>query len=622
MSLVLAEASTHHRRLRDAIIHRIWESIDTYLDIGETFQSDPKICIETLKSCDEDMKTCPDVLDLISRHMPNFDDHKEAFLRFLQTGRADYVRIYMHHFGAAVVEDRDFLTEAIKSDSRAILYPELPPALRMHVELLKIAVETIVDRQLEYFIRQVPSVALIENEFILFRALDRGCGHQLWSSDIPTSCWQNRELIINWTMRGRSVLIHLIPTTFRNDPEICLALYACQPEYEMYDILNWIPKPFLADKSFVLKCLRRHPEIFCSCGRKLQEDVEVILTAAFRASPLRTFLYGLRDSLVSHVSGIHARLVAHDEFMTLLACIWKSGKLSLLPVSTLDCDAETARGLNALIAGYLGFSYTCHGEHLKRVWKEVLNMALDLNCSISSKLMPLLPQQALAKAVLNAKTNGEHSISLQTYPDELWANRWFVNWASERGVFSNAISDEFSMDRNVCLAYYSYSLLVRETTLPWISKSLKSDRSFVLECLTFDPLILNFCQKDLLSDFDVLLKAARIAIRRKDIYGLAKIALEGGWDDALVTFAKLLHMKIDTHTPDKSVDEKGEDCYFAHTAPTVQPLNVALNATTRREMLLVWRNPFIFCLALGRNVKEVCKSYQDWPQEKKDGTHF
>ncbi len=432
----------------------------------------------------------------------------------------------------------------------------------------------------------------------------------------------------------------LIPTTFGNDREICLALYRSQSGGgdKLDEIVDWLPKTFLADKDFAFECLRHNPRIFESCEAKLREDIDVFLTAALHARKLRTFLNGAGESLVLHVSTIYTRLEAYDVFMTFLACLWKSRQLplrplsifgclwkrrqlSLWPLSILDCDDDTARGLKASIAGYLGFSGRYQPTFLKHVENEVLNMALDRNCSMSSKLIPLLPRQT----VLEAVSRSSHWESMQTYPDELWKKRSFVDWASQRGEFSNAISDEFSMDWKICAAYYKHSSSVRERALPWMSESLKSDKRFVLECLNVDPTILNYCGKHVLYDFEILLKAVGLAVKKEAIGNLARTALKKGWDDALVVFAKLLHSKIETRM--KSFDEHAEDTYFAH-ASAVQPLidsyflSVDFDATIVREMQLVRCDHFIFCLALGRDIAELFKSYRDWPHQKRKSSTF
>jgi hypothetical protein len=637
MSLTLTEANLQHQKLRDAILKRIRRCPDIYHDIGETFQSDAQICEATLMTCD--VKDVPEMFDTIKRRMP-FDDHKAIFFRFVERDKDIVVKLYMQHFGAAIVEDREFLTEAIKRDLHAALLRQLPPAMCMDVELLKLAVESINLKSLHWVLRQVPPEVLVEHEFIIFRALERGAFY-LSPEIVPPSFWQSRDFIIKWTMkRGRRVSIATIPTTFGNDREICLALYRSQSgdENTLDEIVDWIPKTFLADKDFAFECLRHDPRIFKSCEAKLREDIDVFLTAALHASKLRTFLNSAGESLVLHVSTIHTRLEAYDVFMTFLACLWKSlqfllrplstlaclrkrRQLLLWPLSVLDCDEDTARGLKATIAGYLGFSGKYLPTFLKRVENEVLNMALDRNCSMSSKLIPLLPRQAVTEAVHSSS----HWVSMQTYPDELWTNRSFVDWASQRGEFSNAISDEFSMDWKICAAYYKHSSLMRERALPWMSESLKSDKRFVLECLDFDPLILNYCGKHILYDFTILLKAVGLAVETEAIGNLARAAVKEGWADALVVFAKFLHSKMETRM--KSFDEHAEGTYFAHAPADVQLfidsyLSVDFDATIVHEMQLVRCDHFIFCLALGRDVADLCEASWNWPARKRRSTTF
>jgi hypothetical protein len=247
MSLALTEANFQHQRLRDAILERIQKNPDIYLDIGETFQSDPKICIATLMSYSDYMNGYLRIFDLILHHIPSFDDHKEAFFRFLQGGNRMFVEMYLRHFQAAIVGDREILTEAIRRDCYAVFFCQLSLPLCMDVELLRLAVENISENHLHLLVKHVPPSFLVEHEFILFRVLDRGATN-LSPGVVPSSFWKSRDFIIRWTlMKGRKVPIAAIPATFRDDREICLALLRSQSESQKA-IVNWIPISFLSDK--------------------------------------------------------------------------------------------------------------------------------------------------------------------------------------------------------------------------------------------------------------------------------------------------------------------------------------------------------------------------------------
>jgi hypothetical protein len=155
MSLTLTEANLQHQQLRDAILKRMQKCPDIYRDIGETFQSDAQICEATLMTCN--VEDVPRMFDTIKRRMPNFDDHKAIFFRFVERDHENiFVKLYMQHFGAAIVEDREVLTEAIKRDLHGALFRQLPPALCMDVELLKLAVESISLYRLDWVLRRVP----------------------------------------------------------------------------------------------------------------------------------------------------------------------------------------------------------------------------------------------------------------------------------------------------------------------------------------------------------------------------------------------------------------------------------------------------------------------------------
>jgi hypothetical protein len=625
MSSVVTDAP-FRQGLRKEILVRIDESPDVYLHIGETYQSDPEICLATLSACNyNDVDTVfPKILDIIKRHMPDFDDHKAAFLRFVQGSSKDgFIKRYMHHFRPEIEQDRAFLKDALERDSFADFFKRLSLPLRMDVELLKIPLENIHESRLHIFISHVPPVALEEHEFIFLRALERGAVRV--SSLVPSSFWQSRDFLLQCTAKKGYVSINSVPETFRNDREICLALYRSQPYYDLGAIIHWIPNHFLTDKDFVLECLRHHPKIYHSCEKNLKNDFDVFVVAAVAAIQVRllhTILDNKGEPSVLRVNAIRTKLEAHDEFMTFLACSWKSRRFSLLPLNALDCDNETARGLNATVAGYLGFSGTNQLECLKQVWDEIMFLAVEGRSDFSTYFIPLMPPQALMLGVLKAIACNR-TVSLRTYPDKLWSYRLFVNWAAKRGMMHKAISNEFAADPEICLAYYKHSTASRRTILPWISESLKSDQGFVVECLSFDLIILQYCKKDLLFVFEVLLEAAYYAMENDDFDGLVRTVIKEGWEDAFVIFAKFLRAKLEICKAVRSFEKQAEVRFFRR-APAAKTLigsylGIDLNAPMQyRTLKFVWSNNFFFCLALGGSVEEIYKSCKLWSKQERE----
>jgi hypothetical protein len=492
--------------------------------------------------------------------------------------------------------------------------------MRMDSELLQLAVENVCIFHVHRVLQAVPPEALAENEFILLRAVG------LHQNDVPHFFWQNGEFIIKWLKANRSVAS--IPRTVFSDREMCLLMYRrslfeCESYATSDEIVDQIPTSFRADKSFVLECLNWHPRIFQSCDKMLQEDFDVFAVAAFAAFQNKvfpSFVNYLPATSISLVGVIPSRLEPHAEFTTFLACSWKSRQTSILPLSALDCDDDTARGLNTTIARYVGFHSTCSAPRLKQVWNAAVSLVIaDVR---GRKLIRYIAPSTLVQGVLKA-IQCHQAVSLRTYPDELWSNSLFVNWASERGVFSKAISDEFSMDRKICLEYYERSGAVREKILPWISESLKSDKDFVLQCLGSSPVVLSCCKKDFLYDFEVLLKAVHAATTKDEFDHLVETALKEGWHDALVLFAKSIPAKIEAYKAIKSFDKNAGAHFFSH-APAVKQLvgsylGIELDATKCQELQFVWSNHFIFCLAAAERFET---TFEAWTQRKRDAATF
>jgi hypothetical protein len=217
MSPVVTEANVPDPRWRDEILQRVKRDPNIYLDIGNTYQSDPMICKATLLACE---KVCfqRKTLEMVMSHSPHFDGYKAAFLQFVQFKDLEWmVKGYKEHFGSETGEDMEFLKRAIQRDGHAIIFKALPRAMRMDSELLQLAVENVCQNRVQRFLQAVPPEALAENESILLRAVG------LHQDDVPHFFWQNREFIIKWLEANRSIAS--IPETVFSDREMCLLLY-------------------------------------------------------------------------------------------------------------------------------------------------------------------------------------------------------------------------------------------------------------------------------------------------------------------------------------------------------------------------------------------------------------
>jgi hypothetical protein len=422
------------------ILEKIYNNPQAYHTLDEEYQSDPEVCLLTLLEyeCDNDHydEILPEIFQIIFSHVPHFADHLPAFFRFVELGIRQPLEIYLEHFPNEIY-DHDILEAAFERDRFAALFQLLPEEHRSNPELLAVAVESVLDSHAHSFLQAVPWEALVHNEFILFQALERDI--DLTPNQVPPSLWTNRSFLLRWIEKKRDLTIATIPRKFSNDREICLLLYQNLWRLKKSDeFMAWIAKQFLADKEFVLKCLSHDKFIYEYCDLKLKDDFDVVLAATFQALPstwrrinlfsrlgtekkFHDFINGWAESLASRVIAIRTRLEATDEFMTFLACSWKSHQLSILPLNTLDCDNETVRGLNTMIAGYLGFYGTGHLEQVKRVWEEIMFLAVDERWQVSKKLQALLPPKALVQGILKTIQCGR-TVSLETFPEELWSN--------------------------------------------------------------------------------------------------------------------------------------------------------------------------------------------------------
>jgi hypothetical protein len=635
--------------LHKEFLELVRDSPNDYLTLDEEYQSDPEICLATLLSYegnndDHGGEILIEIFEIVVSHLPNFADHRLAFLRFVQLGDSQPIEMYFDHFAPEIQQNREFLKEALAYDGRATLFQLLSVELRSDPELLMVSVKNVSSARLFHFVHSVPPEALALYEFIPLLALDRNAF--FLPRQVPPSFWENRKFVMKWIEKDRD--ISPIPRAFSSDREICLCLYqtwAHRPVF--WSVIDWMAKSLLADKEFVLECLGHHPAMFGYCAQELQDDFDVQLDAAYRAVIMQFALLESTESLgdydalsperrlfiiflerlgASRVNAFRSRLEAHDEFMTFLACSWKNRQVSRLSLSGLDCDDETARGLKTMIGRYLGFSGTRRLERLQRVWDEIVFLALRRSDNLSYELLPFVPSQTLVQSVLKA-IECHRLVSLATYPDELWTNRLFVNWAAKKGMINKAISDEFSSDPEICFAYYKYSPAVREATLPWISEILKSNQDFVLRCVRISPLILNYCKTDeILYDFEVLQVVAGKAVAKDEVDDLAIMALKNGWAEALSFFAKSLHANIQDLSAVEAFGDQGGTLYFEEAVAAVKPLigsflGIVPDGRKLYALQKIWNHRSIFFLSLGGNVIDLCKASKFRAKRKQEANY-
>jgi hypothetical protein len=629
-------------QLHNEVFERVCDNPHEYRMLDPEYQSDPDICLATLLSyeCNNDDDDVDEILidifETILSHLPNFVDHRSILFQFVKSGNPQPIELYIDHFRAEIEQDREFLKRALACDRTATLFQLLSEELRLDPELLKISVENLSDEVFSNYVQSTPLQTLMQHEFILLRALDLF----LYYHQVPPSFWENRNLVLKWIEEKRDRLpTREIPSAFNRDREICLSLYRTMTtQHDFHELKNWMAKSLLNDKEFVLECLGHYPMIFFYCDQELQEDFELQLEAAYRASVVRplpresgrtfanfepnserklfiAFMEKLGKSLATRVNAVRSRLEAHNEFMTFLACSWKSRQAYRLSLNGLNCDDETGRGLKTMIGRYLGFCGTRRLERLQRVWDEIVFVAVggSIISTLSPKLMPLIPPQALVQGVLKA-IECRRYVSLAMYPVELWTNRLFVKWAATKGMINKAVPHEFSSDPEICFSYYKHSRDVRESILPWISESLKTNRDFVLKCVSFSPLILNFCKEnEILYDFEVLQVAACKAVAKDEVDYLVEMSLENGWAEALAFFAKSLHAEIQVLSAVEAFVDQLKTLGFGEAAAAVQPLigsylGIVSDCKKLRSLQETWSHRSIFFLALGGKVMDLCNA--------------
>lgn len=438
---------------------------------------------------------------------------------------------------------------------------------------------------------------------------------------VPRFFWKNRNFILKWANKQTWVSLQFVEKKLFEDRELCLVLCrrCCK---QISDIVKLIPKVFLTDKEFVLECLIENSELFAYCHNDLQRDFDVVLVAAFGSlldvgKDFSSFIDRLGGSLVSFACLVHKRMTAHDEFMTLLACWFKSRQILLVrPLSVLDCDEETARGLQTVIAKYLDCTTKDNSEHLKRVWDGFVQEYITKD-ALPPAVVQLIQPHVLVRNVLTVIKKRHPPVVLKKFPDELWTHRTFVLWAAQNGIFCKAIRADFSQDPEICLTYYEHSATLRQKIMPWISHSLKSDRSFVLKCVNSGPLILAHCTNDdILYDYEILLNVANHAADYNHLDSLPEIAVAAGWAGPLVFFAKSLRAKMEAldafksfHTQMRNTKGLSKDVVTKIFKERIGGyLGVSLDENNRIDSTRIWNNRSIFHLALGGSINDLCEA--------------
>jgi hypothetical protein len=426
---------------RSVALKRVQRNYSAYVDLSEDHQSDREICMATLMAYDrpgfdEDTK----ILATVFQHIPYFARHKRAFLRFLRRGDEVSLEMYLNRFGNRIYKDRDFLLQAMKFDRYSYLFKRLPLELRSDLNLLVLAVEYTKNSRALY--KAVPSFVLEENEFLMFRLVEGGI--TLYWHEILSVYWRNRDFVILWGVDDLELPLHLIPRKFFKDREICLSL--CRNcGLEVSDVVKVIPKVSLADKEFVVECLMEHPRMFAYCNKNLQCDFDVVLAAAFgalRVHDFSSFTDELGESLVSFACAVHKKVAANDEFMTMLACWWKSRDVRRCPLSILDVDEETGRGFHTTIAEYLDFSFKDNRKdysmRLKTVWDGFVMDYVERG-TLPLAVVQLIQSHVLVKNVLRV-IEDDRPVVLKTFPEELWNHRTFFRWAADNGIIHRAMT--------------------------------------------------------------------------------------------------------------------------------------------------------------------------------------
>lgn len=614
-----------------SVREKVSRNPNSYLYLHEQFKSDPEICMTTLMAytaSDDEKYFFPKILFQVLQYVPNFQDHKEAFLHFLwreREGTSAIIQIYLHYFGREIYRDLKFVEKAVKMD-RNCLFFDLPRELCSELDIVRLAVEHLDSSRMGPFLKRLPLELLVENDSLIFRALERAPG-EITSDHLPLFLFQNRDFFLKWTKTKAWCDLSLLPENMWQDREVCLSLFRSQTDnHRLPKILKLIPKAFLADKEFVLECLNENAFVFEIADKSLRNDFDVVLSAAAAAllkrgnkceGKFNVIINEMGESLVAFANRVRNELEAHDEYMVLLACWWQSRQLPLhKPSNVLDCDEETVRGLKTLVANYLGFHNISRMESLRCVWDGlVAHVVWRGNCL--ADLLRIIKPQAISQCVLKA-IELESYVGLRSFPDALWSNRKFVLWAASNGLFHKAIAAEFLDDAEICLKYYKCKPMVREMILPFISDNLKSDQDFVCRCMSIDPMIFKYCDKaSIRFNFAVLLK---VVLDRAEYCGLmdnlVEIALDDGWADSLVFFAKSLRARLgDQHTFEflqaYLADNHGLSnvlCVAVLKERIGSYLSISGDFQESHDLRVVWNNRSIFYLALGGDIDYLCNS--------------
>lgn len=282
--------------LKKRAIERVRENPDHYIELNSDQQSDPDVCRTALLSIDlhsQSQAYATTVLIRTLQHMNDVQQHRNAFLRFVDFGHAGFIEKYVTHFQPSVMfQSRDFVIEALHRDRFAHVFSRLPSELRSDSELIQLTLETIHEICISRLLLAIPPEALVEQyEDLVVQTLDKDL--ITFSHDkVPAAFWHKKAFIMKWIAKGKSISASSIPKELSSDREICLALYQSQAKFInttntllngtlLREVLNnWLPKSLLSDKEFVLECLRYDTRIFHHCT-ELHGDVDLLIEAAY-----------------------------------------------------------------------------------------------------------------------------------------------------------------------------------------------------------------------------------------------------------------------------------------------------------------------------------------------------
>jgi hypothetical protein len=164
--------------------------------------------------------------------------------------------LYLGRLRPEIERHRDFLKEAVEHDKIRTLLSSLPLELQSDPDLLKSAVENLCGSFINTFLYSVPVETLIEHEFVL-SGLRKGLQKPIDHDKIPPSLWQNRDFIIKSSEKRDQLRLPLFQKS-----SVTTARYVSLRAGATFAEAKHGSNSFLADKSFVIECLKQSPKDF------------------------------------------------------------------------------------------------------------------------------------------------------------------------------------------------------------------------------------------------------------------------------------------------------------------------------------------------------------------------